>query len=350
MRVLMYSDLHVSHRNVDYMRFLEGTIQYLEEMVKTHAPDFLVNLGDTLDSFGIMDVRDGSVAQDLLCRLTRGLPEGSKHIVLRGNHDTYDKFGDLSSTGLIAPKDIIYVSKNQVLKIDSRATFLCIPHTKDVESANQFIYNNAEKGCAIFAHMDFLGCRLTPAYVSKDGIDPAKMDKHKLLIFSGHYHAPMTVGCVNFVGAPLYQDFRDLVVEEPRGFLLWERNSMADVHQNVLRRIPNPHTYQCIRVEAKTKKTLTVACEKYLPEAERIRVKVYVPKKLIEDAQDLFKGFLWYGVYPLEGEKEGMEFTSKVNLRTTSEEAVKKAVSSAGEEFNKAVLEQYGMDAFKGSL
>jgi hypothetical protein len=229
------------------------------------------------------------------------------------------------------------------------APFLCIPHTKDVEAANRFIYDNEKNAVAIFAHMDFLGCRLTPAYVSKEGLDPAILAKCQLPVFAGHYHAPMEVGCVNFVGSPLYHDFRDLVVDESRGFLLWEYEPMAAAHSSVTRRIANPYTYRCIRIEAKTKKALQKACDENLPEAEKLRVKVYVPKKLIEDAQDLFRGFLWSGVYPIEGEKEGIEFAAKVNLRTTPEEAVKKAAQSAGEEFDKATLEAYGIEAFRGA-
>jgi len=336
MKVLFYTDLHVSYRNMDYMRFLEETIQYLEELVKTHAPDFLVNLGDTLDTFGTLDVRDGAKAQEYLLRLSQFTPHGIQHIVLRGNHDTADKLGDLSSTGIIAPPVVTYVSQPTLLE---HTGFLCVPHTKDLETARKFIEENAKNCVAILAHTDWLGCRLTPAYVSKDGLDPAQ--DYGVPVFAGHYHAPAVVGKVHFVGSPLYHDFRDLVVEEPRGFLLWDGGSD-------FRRIPNPHTYRCVRIEAKTKKSLQKSCDENLPEAERLRVKVYVPKKLIEDAQDLFKGFLWYGVYPLEGEKEGIEFAAKVTLRTTPEEAVKKAAGAAGEEFNKTVLEQYGLAAFKG--
>jgi predicted phosphodiesterase len=317
-------------------------MDYLGKLVQEHRPNLLVNVGDTLDTFGTLEVRDGVTAAHYLWELTRLLPKGSKHIVLRGNHDTADKEGLLSSAELIAPEEVLYIPKAACLDILG-CQYLFLPHSKDFKSYEALIERKAGQCMAIFAHTDWIGCRLTPAYVSKDGLDPAKVSKLCDLIFAGHYHAPATVGNVHFVGAPLYQDFRDLVTEDSRGFLLWERENAT----NRITRIPNPFTYRCHKIEAKTEKNLQKDLDRLLPEAEKSRVKVYVPKKLMEKAEEIFRGFLWSAVYPLETEREGIEFAAQVTLKTSPEEAVKKAALSASDEYDKGLLEKLGMSLFQ---
>lgn len=338
MKVLFYADIHVSCVHRDYSKFLDATMAYLESLVKEHKPDILVNLGDTLDTFGTLDVRDGVKAAEYLQRLSDALPPGSEHVILRGNHDTADKEGKLSSAELVVPATSLYFSTMTVARVKGYP-FLILPHTKDFPACEQIIANEIGKVSAVFAHTDWIGCRLTPAYVSKDGLDPAVVSEHHVQIFAGHYHAPLDVGAVHFVGAPLYHDFRDLVTEKPRGFTLLEGAKIT--------RIPNPHTYNCHKLEIKTKKELQKALDRLLPEADKSRVKVYVPKKLMQEAEELFRGFLWSAVYPLETEREGVEFAAQVTLKTTPEDAVKKAASSAGEEFDKPLLEKFGLSLFR---
>src|SRR5882672_4239133 len=119
MKILFYTDIHVSCVHRDYSKFLDATMTYLESLVKEHKPDILVNLGDTLDTFGTLDVRDGVKAAEYLQRLSDALPSGSVHVILRGNHDTADKEGKLSSAELVVPATSLYFSKQ--LLIMSRA-------------------------------------------------------------------------------------------------------------------------------------------------------------------------------------------------------------------------------------
>lgn len=339
MRVLMYSDLHVSHKNGDYVDFLDKTVNYLIEKCQSLRPDILVNLGDTLDSFGVLDVRDGVYAQGLLDSLTEH--SGALHVVLRGNHDTADKCGQVSSTPLVCRGEVTTVT-HPVFASLGGLPVLYLPHSTDFDSMLAMIGEAKERSVrAVFTHVDWLGCRLTPAYVSREGLSPAAVGEvlPGVPVFAGHYHAPMTVGPVHFVGSPLYLNFSDLMVEQERGFLLWDTEAGVT-------RIPNPHTYKCYKIEAENKRELTKKL-KDMGDPRLARVKVYVPKKHVEDAQDLVRGFLWSAVYPVEAERTGIEFSAQVNVRTPLEDAVRTAVRSGSEGYDAALLETFGLEAFR---
>jgi hypothetical protein len=219
-------------------------------------------------------------------------------------------------------------------------TLLFIPHTRNLPEAREQLLGSVGRGVsAAIAHTDWIGCQLTPAYVSKEGLDPSESP---VPVFAGHYHAPVTVGRVHFVGSPLYKDFSDVAVEQPRGFLFW------DAKTGKVERVANPHTYHCVRIEAATKRELGKKIEG-IGDPSKCRVKVYVPKKLMEDAKDAVQGCLWSAVYPLGSETQSVTFASTVNLRTSPEDAVRAAVRSAGEEYDRSQLESVGMEAMRGA-
>lgn len=341
MRVLMYSDVHVSHRHIEYLEFLTRTLGFLEEQVKTLRPDALINCGDTLDTFGDLDVRDGIYASEFLKRLSA---LGPQHFILRGNHDTADREGTMSSTQIVCPERASLVSDPGWVDVCGKSV-LFLPHSRDPAPHAAMLSEAPSRGTdAVVAHTDWIGCRLTPAFTSQSGLDPALYARTMpdIPIFAGHYHAPIDVGTVHFVGAPLYESFADLVVPQPRGFLLWESDS------GEITRIANPHTYTCVRVDAKTKRELTKALAVLDP--SRCRVKVYVPQKLMEDAQEAIRGYLWGAVYPTDAGHTSSEFSTRVSVRTSPEDAVKAAVSSAGDEYDRAMLESCGRVAMRGDL
>jgi predicted phosphodiesterase len=336
MLACFYSDLHVSHRHNDYMEFLGKTLAYLGDLVRTRKPDVLINCGDTLDTFASLDVRDGVYASRALQTLT-GLV--GRHIILRGNHDTADREGNLSSTQLVCPHGATLVDHATLLDV-SGEHILFIPHTRNLPEAREQLLGSVGRGVsAAVAHTDWLGCQLTPAYVSKEGLDPAEAE---VPVFAGHYHAPVTVGRVHFVGSPLYKDFSDVEVERPRGFLFWDSATGG------IERVANPHTYKCLRIEADTKKDL-VKKVAAIGNPSACRVKVYVPKKLMEEAKEACQGCLWSAVYPIGSETQSVTFASTVTLRTSPEDAVRAAVKSAGEEYDRSQLESVGMEAMRGA-
>ena len=337
MRFLLYSDLHVTHRNREYMRFLELTLSYLKEVVHERKVEGLINLGDTFDTFGVLDLRDAVWGVEAMRDLTRVM-EGN-HLILRGNHDTGDKMGELASTTLLEYGDTCVVSTPGPVDFCG-LRFYCLPHSHEYAEATQALKEDTQGAQAVLAHLDWTGCRLTPSYVSKDGVLPSDADVG-IPVFSGHYHSPMEAENVWFVGSPLYMTFSDEVTETSRGFTLW------DTETGEKTRIENPHTYKCWTFRVEDKRMLNKIQKKLEGKADTSRVRLYVPKRLIDDALEMFSGCLWSAVYPLDSEKETVSFNADVDLTTTPEDVIKRAIEAAPEDLDRKLLEEYGALAFK---
>jgi hypothetical protein len=301
--------------------------------------DLALNLGDTTDTFGVVDIRDLLFANQWVRSIGHA---AGKQYVLRGNHDTGDKYGHSSVPPLYADGTTEVVTQLKTGEIPGVGKVVFVPHTTDYEQ----VYEALEEANPdlILAHTDWLGCRLTPQYVSKTGLEPMKVVETAIdaAIFAGHYHTPLQVGCVNFVGSPQYMNFADYMAPIPRGWIIWDSET-GDIE-----RVANPHTYECHTIRAEDKRQLKKAHKKLAEDRpEDKKVKVYVPKRLIPDAIELFEGFLWVGVYPAENDAVGVEFESGVDLKTSPEEAIKAAVTTADPaEFDPDLLTTYGMEAF----
>jgi hypothetical protein len=346
MKVLIYTDLHVTHRHKTYMQFVSDTVDYLCEVIHEHKPDVLVNMGDTLDTFGMMDVRDAIFARRAI-RKTRDHFQacgGQAYYVLRGNHDTADKHGEISSVDLLEWQGVDIISSPTVKVLPDGRNYLFVPHLRDFtnevfEGAQSYDIRGA------FAHVDWIGCRLTPSHISTSGFQPGVVGEllPEVPVFAGHYHAPMEAGPVWFVGSPLHLTFNDEVTDVPRGFTLWD----TDTDEKV--RLANPHTYQCWTFRCSTLPQLKKQKKAIEADIERCRVRVYVPRKLLDKAEALFEEALWCGVYPLDTEKTSMDFDTKVDLQSSPDEVVAKAVSGAPEDLDKALLAKFGRHAFSES-
>lgn len=343
MKVLMFTDLHVTHRHKTYMEYVEDTVEHLCALIHEHKPDVLVNLGDTLDTFGMMDVRDALFARQAI-RKTRDHFQGcggQAYYVLRGNHDTVDKHGEVSSVDLLEMPGVEIITSPKVVTLPDGHSYFMLPHTRD-HDPEKFEHILPYDVRGVFAHVDWIGCRLTPKYISTSGFSPGAVGDllPEIPVFAGHYHTPMETGPVWFVGSPLYMTFSDEVTEIPRGFTLWDTKLGAKT------RIPNPHTFQCWTFECLTLPSLKKCLKKIEDDLERCRVRVYVPRKILDKAADLFEDALWCGVYPLDTEKDSMEFDTKVNLKSSSQEVIQRAVEGAPDDLNKETLIAYGQSAF----
>lgn len=345
MKILFFSDIHVNFRHRTYMGFLERT---LEEIRKdAEGMDLVFNLGDTTDTFGVVDIRDLLFAQEHT-GYHRFKGGGAGLYTLRGNHDTGDKLGEQSTLPLFLLLSHQFGFEDMAVFTpfdgEDQPRFLIVPHTRDYPAVYEFLLEAKGRGpvTAVLTHTDWLGCRLTPQYVSKEGLEPAWFQANLpgVPVFAGHYHTPMNVGPVHIVGSPLYATFNDRAEGIPRGWLKWDTESGEIV------RVTNPHTYECHSVRAKGKKELKKSREGFEGKENRCKVKVYVPKRLFDDAQELYSGFLWSGVYPLENDAEGVEFESKVDLNTEPEAMVERAVKGADAVYDKTLLRKYGEEAF----
>lgn len=334
LKVLMFGDLQVSCKNRDYMDNLDSTAAYLCETIRAVQPDLVVNMGDTFDTFGVVDVQD-LVWVYQFSRLVANRSRGN-YWVIGGNHDACDKSGLYSGLDILRDIPGLTLFRNNP---DIVSKFLIVPYTRE-----QVPINDLPKGsiAGVFGHAEWKGCKVTPSFVSPDGYDIGEFASAypDALIFNGHYHNPDQLGPLTLVGSPLHKDFND----DPsldRGFVLW------DTDTGKIERISNPYSYRCLDVEYHDLPSLTEHLESF-QNVQRYKMKVRVPSSLVDGAKDICSGmgFLWSAVYPLESKYDELPEDVGVRITSTPEEVINQGISLAGEGYDKDLLLSSGRKAF----
>lgn len=344
MKFLFYGDLQLGRKRTDYMEFMQSALELLSEIIDREKPDFLINLGDLLDDFGKVDVKDLVYAFDWMQYLGSKVKRGH-HWIIKGNHDIADEAGEYSTVHVMECGVNRVIRSIETPEIDGFGRVLVLPYGNNYATMREEI--EKMKGFpikAIFAHTDWLGIRpsIKSSYVSTDGLDPERLMElfPNVPIFGGHYHTPMSIGNLNIVGSPLYKDFSDVHSEFPRGFTVWDTKTG-------ITRIENPNTYYCAEVRAENSKDLQAQFKALLPHKASLKVKVYVPLSLMTEASVLFGPFLWSAVYALESAKKRVEHMADVTMHTAVPELVDQGVKTAGNDYDAALLRQFGMEAFR---
>ena len=360
MKFLIFGDLQISDRRQDYMAYTQQTLQYLGQLVRERRPDYLINLGDLIDTFGTVRLTDLGYAYEWMNYLGREMAGGGtphnadgnadalraatadpRLWILKGNHDMDDREGKRASCQVMEQNARIFMELTTT-EIDGFGYALVLPYTRDYAHMMNTLESIAELDVevkVIFAHTDWIGCRMTPAMVSKEGLEPVKVQElfPNATIFAGHYHHPQTVGNLHIVGSPQHMRFDDVLGAIPRGFAFW------DSETGTVERIPNPYTFYCAQVQAETDAQLRQAWEALKPNCANIKVKVKVPPKLMEEADGLFSDFLWKSILPLEN-VQAEETT--ITVTSSVPEIIAAGLDRAGEEYDLELLKQYGVEAF----
>jgi hypothetical protein len=341
-KVLLFGDLQINHRRPDYMTFLTGALEELERVIRDVCPVLVINLGDMFDTKHLVSVDDLVYGWEWSRRLGRALERSNRRLwVLKGNHDISDKHGDRASVQVLE-NPMTKVCMSMGVHVIYGLRVLVIPYTEDINS----VYEEAqgiERPDLIVGHCDWIGCRLTPSYVSKAGLDPAWFERNYpgVPIFNGHYHHPMDLGDLHMVGSPLHKDFNDIAGEIPRGFTLW------DSETGKIERIANPSTYYCTQLTFTKEQEISEWRAKLAEHKHALRVKVFVPQALLDEAKDAFGDFLWNTVQPVDSEAIRAIHTSGVSVQSTASEIVKKGVDESDEQvYDRELLAEFGRKAF----
>jgi predicted phosphodiesterase len=333
LKTLFYSDIHCNLAKPDYTEFLDRTLQALCDLIKEENPSLVICAGDVLDTFGTVDVKTLVWARRWITRITEAC-NGSRHVVLRGNHDTADHAGEWSSTELLGMEGVTAITSPVLLDGVSY-----VPHTSDVGAVLAFLSECSKtKVEFVVSHLDWVGVHMTPDYVSKSGLSVEAYTRimGKTPVFNGHYHMPLDSPPLRVIGAPLYKDFSDVESKIPRGFLLY------DSYSKQVRRVENSHTYHTYSVTVEKESDLEQL--KDLPKTSR--VKVYAPSALLDKVKESCEGFLWSSSHPTDSAKQAVGHTVEVSVKTPAVEVVEKALAKVGTGFNKDKLRLYGEESF----
>lgn len=336
MKILLYGDLQINGKNSDYMRFLYGSMQNMLEVINNEKPDLVVNLGDLMDTKHLISVEDLVWAWNINQQIERIC---KSHLILKGNHDVSDRNGDVSTVQVFNSSVTKAVTNFDEMYFNTKR-FISIPYTRDIESVKRDLrsISNPEDIVAIFGHVDWIGCRLTPSFVTNHGLDPDEVmemfpNSH---IFNGHYHHPFSMDRLHFVGSPLHKDFNDVLGEVPRGFTLFDTETKS------VRRIENSSTYYCVSVPVGTVESMETFVSGVSDMKSRIKVKVSVPNSLVDEASDVFDGFLWKSIIPRDSEVVSIYGGTGLGILSSSKEIVSKAIESSPDNLDRGILESIG--------
>lgn len=240
MKGLYFSDKH-DHPFNEFSRPTKGgrttlldehyqTYDWIAEQIVEHRPDFVVNLGDTVFTIGYVDaltitcVEYGDQAIRQACKVV-----GATYYPMLGNHDIMN---DATRIHVLPFVKGLVTEASMVMP-----DLFFFPFYRDWEPVWQ---QNREKVLSIarraYIHLDISGARFNRAAVCKSGIAPADFPG-TCRVVAGHFHHPQVLTRNFFcIGSCMYRDFRDEVVDEPRGIVV------DDLDTGDWLRIENPHT------------------------------------------------------------------------------------------------------------
>lgn len=197
MRVLFIGDPHLKITRFDLAKQF---LTWINEVVVTHKPDLIVNLGDTFDTHAVLrsEVMTEFMNHVDACR------EVAPYIYLVGNHDMYK------------PNDAKYHALSHLVgKLDN---FSIIESVQNLYGMTFVPYvHNPElfpkKTLEIcVAHQTFKGADYGDI-TTKDGIDASSIEDVQLII-SGHIHKRQILDAggreIRYIGSPFSQSASDI--------------------------------------------------------------------------------------------------------------------------------------------
>lgn len=348
MRVLFFGDLQTNGKHAAYSSFLQSTMEFLMKTIDEERPDIVVNLGDLMDTKSVVEVDDLVWAW----KLTREIEMECKppdfygyptHMLLMGNHDMSDKKGGRSSVEVMEGINTDIFTRLSTVET-SEGLLVIIPYTEDMPGMWKKLseIENKDSVFGIFAHTNWLGCRLTPTFVSDKGINPVDMENMfpNAHMFAGHYHHPLDLGRLHIVGSPLHKDFNDILGEIPRGFTLWDSKT------GEITRIENPNTYHCLDLRFDDEELMKNAASSLRPMKDKLRVKISVPSAIVDETLEEFDGFLWKSVVPNESSITSLYQGHGIKICSTPGEVIRRGVETAPDDLDSEVLEKIGQAIF----
>lgn len=208
MKVLLYSDLHISKTSSILPLFIDGskysyrqqmiinTGKYLANLVRQYKPDMIINLGDTFDVHTLTSYDISTASEFFKC-----FEEFTdiKHYVLVGNHEMVNQ--NFNAVELLNNIDNITVISDPRTLCDGELAFLPYCNYNDI--------TEFPTGKFLFSHQDIQGSQIRGDIQLPDGISSDFLQKTYKLVFNGHIHKPSIFKNIINVGSVTTHSFAD---------------------------------------------------------------------------------------------------------------------------------------------
>lgn len=225
MKILMYSDIHISKTSsilpltfedskYSYrQQMIINTGKYLANIADEYRPDIIINLGDTFDQHTITSYDIDTASEFFKCFKYLNIP----HIVLVGNHEminnNFNAIQLLSNiTNITVISEPCCISCNAVMSMSAKNNN--IETTPDTTLAfipycNYYDILDFPKGDFLFSHLDIQGASIRGNIVVEEGLDSNILKAKYKLVFNGHIHKPSIMSNVVNVGSTTTHSFAD---------------------------------------------------------------------------------------------------------------------------------------------
>lgn len=197
-KVLVIGDPHLKVANQQLAaRFLN----WVQEMVELHKPDYTVNLGDTFHTHNVVRSEVLALVDDHLNWMNA---KQNQYFILLGNHDmAHHKTPHIHAW-------LPYVNKHEWVNIITKPSqFLdkvFIPYIDSPTEFQQELNLAMSKTRLIFCHQSFRGANFG-FIVAREGAQVPH--DYPGQIVSGHIHKQQILGCVWYPGTPFAQEASD---------------------------------------------------------------------------------------------------------------------------------------------
>lgn len=211
MKTLIIGDPHFKYKNIiDCEIYSKNVI----EIAKKHQPDFIVILGDILDSHEIVRTQPHKLVESFF----EGLSGVAPTYVLIGNHDYINNSQFLTDNHIFGPfkkwPNIFIIDAPHYVEMGNKS-FVFMPYVPpgrfmDALDVLTTKYDEPwEFVDCIFAHQEFKGCKIRSDTGFKSAVGDV-WDENNPFVISGHMHNSQRVGAnIFYTGSSIQHSHKE---------------------------------------------------------------------------------------------------------------------------------------------
>ena len=207
MKILMYSDIHISKTSSILPLTYDGskytyrqqmiidTGKYIANIADEHRPDLIINLGDTFDQHTVTSYDIDTASEFFKCFRHLNIP----HLVVVGNHEmvnyNFNAIQLLSNiTNITVISEPCSVDTKLLPIIDGynvTATKIAdFPKIAIIPYCSHHDILEFPEGKFLFSHLDIQGASIRGDITLAEGISTDLLKQKYQLVFNGHIHKP----------------------------------------------------------------------------------------------------------------------------------------------------------------
>lgn len=249
MKILAFSDLHFKNTGSQeqvsgHLEACKNTAFWIRDMILKHKPDYVVNLGDTNDKHGYVDIFTLEALIHTMQEIASSCAMvNATYVWMAGNHDRPSKAeGHRGVLEILSAghwqEHLHLVDRHLKLNHtdehgkETRLGFIAASVSR--EKFEEYLIPMADVD-VLFIHECVLGAQLSTSYAAPDGIPVESLPGD--IVMCGDIHQPQKIQNLTIVGAGGYYNFSDWYdPDNPRGCLI------LDTQDLTVQRLRNPET------------------------------------------------------------------------------------------------------------